>query len=270
MKARTQEEITKKHIAEGIRMASGLSDEARDPIKVENLAIAGYVAPRMRSQPESVRMRRVGRLDKDGNVIGYTTVEEMNKALLRRQEIEFDVADGVRPKATICKACGVILPVKKGLPVRDKCKNCRYRKCEVCKQTLSYKHHSSGAKYCSRTCSYPARRKHPINHCTDCKKQLGRHAANGVRRCIDCHRSQAKHPKEVKCIECGAALVSKLAKRCQRCSMVECHRQRRAVRPSVEVKCQECGVVLVNRRSKRCRRCFMVNRHKQRRLDAPA
>jgi hypothetical protein len=81
--------------------------------KAERLAVASAVAPLLRSQGERALARRVARVDKDGKVVGYTTLAEVQKSLLRRREIELETVKGVRPKAVICENCGKDVPVKR-------------------------------------------------------------------------------------------------------------------------------------------------------------
>lgn len=74
--------------------------------KAQRLAVAGVVAPHLREQSDKAAKRRVARVDKDGNVVGYTTLAEVQRALLERQKIELEVIDGVRPKEIVCAQCG--------------------------------------------------------------------------------------------------------------------------------------------------------------------
>ncbi|MCW5834514.1 MAG: hypothetical protein KIS78_19085 [Labilithrix sp.] len=90
--------------------------------KAQRLAIAGVVAPFLREGAERAAKRRVAKVDKDGNVVGYTTLAEVQAKILERAEIEIAVQDGVRPKEVICKYCGKVIRVKgdaKGAPPRQ-------------------------------------------------------------------------------------------------------------------------------------------------------
>lgn len=111
--------------------------------KVERLAVAASVAPTLRSQGATTRMRRIARVDADGNVIGYTTLGELQQSLLKRKAIEIAVQPGVRPEAVFCGACG--LPVPQASTGRDRkfcdrCKNERRKRlkktpqCAVCRR----------------------------------------------------------------------------------------------------------------------------------------
>lgn len=79
--------------------------------KAARLAVAGYVAPPLRSASPQTSQRRVARVDKDGNVVGYTTLAEVQRSLLARQDIELEVAEGVRPRAIVCRLCGKVVNV---------------------------------------------------------------------------------------------------------------------------------------------------------------
>lgn len=94
--------------------------------KAERLAVACAVAPTLRSQSDKTKSRRVARVDADGKVVGYTTLGEVQKALLRTREIELEVVDGVRPKEVICRACGKTVKVRpQGPPPRVCYGGCR-------------------------------------------------------------------------------------------------------------------------------------------------
>jgi len=89
--------------------------------KAQRLAVAAAVAPGLRSVSEKTASRRVAKVDKDGNIVGYTTLAEVQKALLEKQRIEFDVVEGVRPKEVVCQACGRIRKVDRG-PIPAVCR----------------------------------------------------------------------------------------------------------------------------------------------------
>lgn len=78
--------------------------------KAQRLQVAGALAPRLRGASERTASRRVSRVDKNGKVVGYITLAEVQKALLRAREIEFEVVDGARPLEVFCERCG--LPIK--------------------------------------------------------------------------------------------------------------------------------------------------------------
>lgn len=66
--------------------------------KAHRLHVAGAVAPRIRSQDDRTKSRRVARVDADGKVVGWTTLGEVQKALLLAREIELEVQPDTRPK----------------------------------------------------------------------------------------------------------------------------------------------------------------------------
>lgn len=208
--------------------------------KPEALAIAGYSAPRLRGQPEAVRMRRIAKTDQDGNVVGYTTLEEVQKALLRRQEIEFDVADGVRPKKIVCRHCGKLVATpKKGGPVPVCCASCRHYKCADCgaetTERRSNRRDSVRCMPCRRTfvackvtlcagcknpCKKLGKKSHAIPRCRPCRKLLTRRVAvfcacgkqlsddasyKGSTRCLPCwHKMRRGKPKGTRANATGA------------------------------------------------------------------
>jgi hypothetical protein len=101
--------------------------------KATRLAVAGVIAPVLRSSTD-VALRRVGKLDAKGNVVGYTTLGEVQKALLLERQIELSTADGVRPKEVMCRNCGKDVSVlAKGTPplvCREGCDHtCATSKC---------------------------------------------------------------------------------------------------------------------------------------------
>lgn len=74
--------------------------------KAERLAIAAAVAPSLRAAPEAVRTRRVAIVDKDGNVVGYRALADVQKEILKARAIELEVQDGERAKTKLCERCG--------------------------------------------------------------------------------------------------------------------------------------------------------------------
>lgn len=92
--------------------------------KAERLALAGAVAPFLRDQSERAASRRVTRVDKDGNVVGYTTLAEVQQGLLRRHEIEIDVAPDERPREFFCQRCGLPSPMPERGAQPKHCSRC--------------------------------------------------------------------------------------------------------------------------------------------------
>jgi len=81
--------------------------------KAQRLLVAGTIAPSLRRASQDVKARKVGLLDSEGRVVGYTTLAHVQEALLRERHIELDVVEGVRPKKTMCKNCGKTIEVNK-------------------------------------------------------------------------------------------------------------------------------------------------------------
>lgn len=92
--------------------------------KVERLAVAGAVAPFLREGHEEASSRRVGRLDKDGNCVGYTTWAEVQRAQFARHSIEIDVQPDERPKEFLCGRCGLTDAVPPKGPIPNNCRRC--------------------------------------------------------------------------------------------------------------------------------------------------
>ncbi len=74
--------------------------------KAQRLALASAVAPVLRGTSEKTKSRRVARVDAEGNVVGYTTLAEVQKALLLTRQIELETTDGVRQVEGVCTKCG--------------------------------------------------------------------------------------------------------------------------------------------------------------------
>jgi hypothetical protein len=135
-----------------------MSDDA-EWSKAERLVVAGALAPRLRSQDEKVSGRRVALTDKDGKVTGYTTLGEVQRALLRERQIELETIEGVRPTEVVCRHCGKTITVKRGPgPVPKVCKDGCDRRCatEGCDGILAkitaYQNAQKGTKGVCRKC----------------------------------------------------------------------------------------------------------------------
>ncbi len=152
--------------------------------KAERLAVAGYVAPRMRGDSERTASRRVARVDKDGKVVGYTTLAEVQKALLRARAIEIEVVDGTRPDEAICERCGLPAKVRARARVEGgtiRCDKCTFLSCPDCKKPLprcysapSMMAKGDGEKVC-RPCR-AKRTKAALPVCSGCAKRLSRNS----------------------------------------------------------------------------------------------
>jgi hypothetical protein len=104
--------------------------------KAERLALAGAVAPAVRSAADRLRARRVtlysqeafdkGGVRLDEVVTGYTTADKVIESHLERQKIEIDVSDGVRPDVVVCELCGRVV---RTLPFGPVLRRCEGRDC---------------------------------------------------------------------------------------------------------------------------------------------
>ena len=104
--------------------------------KAQRLVVAAAVAPVLRNEDEQTKSRRVALTDADGNVTGYTTLGEVQRQILARAKIEFDVEG--RPAKAICEYCGRVLPVPKaGGPVPKQCRYGCDRECRDCGAEVS-------------------------------------------------------------------------------------------------------------------------------------
>lgn len=83
----------------------------------QRLAVACAVAPSLRVLNEKAGSRRIARVDASGKVVGYTTLAEVQRALLLTQQIELAVAEGVRPQKVVCRNCGRLIQVKRTGPI---------------------------------------------------------------------------------------------------------------------------------------------------------
>lgn len=147
-----------------------LADEPRMN-KVERLAVAGAVAPSLREGAESSSRRRVARVDAEGNVVGYTTLAEVQKAILARHQIELSVQPDSRPTHAVCARDGRLFRVPKKGNTPKYCEKCREAKCRLCGKDIA-----SGAarKRCREglppgTC-FACRKSRLV--CVDCSSEL--------------------------------------------------------------------------------------------------
>lgn len=175
--------ITNEGLADEIRAQRTSDDQsAAKWSKAQRLAVAGALAPHLRDQ-DGRASRRVARVDPDGNVVGYTTLAEVQKALLRQREIELEVQDGVRPKEIICETCGRVDKVGKKGAVPKCCARCRAMHCADCSTALPP---SAGTPWAHRRrrgkparckeCAARAVAAAPAASCADCAAPLGEYA----------------------------------------------------------------------------------------------
>lgn len=93
--------------------------------KVDRLATAAALAPFFREGNEAASVRRVGRLDASGNVVGYTTFDKVQQALLKRAEMDMETSGGSRPASFICDRCGLLYPTPAKGQVPSLCGRCK-------------------------------------------------------------------------------------------------------------------------------------------------
>lgn len=127
--------------------------------KAERLALAGAVAPYFREQATAAAERRVARVDKDGKVVGYTTLAKVQQALLEKHKIEIAVQPDVRPKEIVCEKCGNPRKVT-GTRIPKLCVSCAQGFCRVCQKLLgkSKKAKKDRATKC-KSCTLATKRK---------------------------------------------------------------------------------------------------------------
>lgn len=83
--------------------------------KANRLALAGVVAPVLRSQDARTARRRVKVYDRaTGEVVREISLVEAQKGLLATAKIELEVQPDERPTHVSCELCGRVLPVEKG------------------------------------------------------------------------------------------------------------------------------------------------------------
>lgn len=103
--------------------------------KATRLAVAGLVAPHLRDQSAKAARRRVAKVDKDGKVVGYTTLAEVQQALLHERKIELETVEGVEPKEFFCEECG--RPFERPpRTIRKRCDRCTFLSCTDCGKAL--------------------------------------------------------------------------------------------------------------------------------------
>lgn len=180
----------------------GLLDSMK---KIERLAIASYAAPRLRS----AHGRKVATLDKDGNIVRYVDLVDVQASLLGKEAIEFDV-EGKRPEKALCGRCGDIIDVPARGGLKCFCHACSAR---------PYK--------CGGGCGRPSH--HEAVTCLSCRKA----SKEVTLTCYRCRRNFKRMPFRIedtekvycskacireelpKCFDCGASLSKGvMSKRC--------------------------------------------------------
>lgn len=187
--------------------------------EAQRLALAAAVAPSIRRGSEVTKARRVTLYDPEtGKVTGYSTLAEVQAALLREREIELAVIDGVRPKEVVCPNCGKTIrigPVGR-LPITciggcdlrcssDECRN------KINPQTARINARQGKPNVCRKCVCGVAR---PLPTCSDCAGTLTRTAdwQHRIRlgsteplRCASCARKARKLKPRPTC-SCGKGL----------------------------------------------------------------
>ncbi len=220
-----------------------MADETQAWNKAERLQVAGLVAPRLRDQDDRTKSRRVAKVDAAGNVVGYVSLADVQKGLLRKQEIEFDVADGVRPKERLCRLCGrpFRVPLIKGR-VPTVCLICRDPLCQDCGTVLKKRGTQLGQRRAVRCgkCRHLAGRG-PLRMCPDCGGPISRD-----RRTVRCERCRpARTIEPVLCADCKKPLTRRACRRAherENASLVRCLRCRQTPRPAPH--CSVCSKAL--------------------------
>ena len=181
--------------------------------KAERLAVAGAIAPRLRSQTESALRRRVSRVDINGNVVGFTTLAEVQKALLEKHKLEFDVFDGVKRTEIICELFGLperIGPMAVG---KKRCDKCGIKRCPDCGKAFPRSYAVNKRASAVPVCKACRKRRweDSLPACSDCGKKIPRKAERPYRarwgddvplRCGGCSRVALIKPKP-RCTGCG-------------------------------------------------------------------
>lgn len=172
--------------------------------KAERLAIAGAIAPTIRSAEVSKRDRIVRIKDKNGNTIRTLSLIDLQKELLEKRGIEIDMGDGIRPKITICEDCGCPIFVKKSGVLRTRCDDCGWVKCENCNKRVSM-----------RIASNDIRKSKITRWCKPCSVLLGR-------------RKTKPTSPEALCVSCGERQAS---------SVVSYHKKKHPEKPLICKRC---------------------------------
>lgn len=216
--------------------------------KALRLGVANIVTPRLLAQDPRVANRCVARVDAKGRVVGYTTLAEVQEALLRRRSIEVDVVEGIRPPEYLCELCGATTPSPACGPIPKLCAACRSPRCADCYIELpnaGYLRSTTKNKRCAEC--FLKLHTRPLLRCTACGDELSRSASANwynrdpsVARCRSCADS-ARRPPAVCCTQCGKLLGKNTRGRAKREGAVatrclEC-RWTSKVRPP----CSKCG-----------------------------
>jgi hypothetical protein len=175
-----------------------VGDAAEKWSKAERLAVAGAVAPALRSAARETSTRRVARVDVEGNIVGYTTLAEVQKALLERHKIEIELQPDKRPKEFICERCGKPSKVPKLGVVPKRCKPCKLTTCSACGNQ------KPARRYYKSTLCHPCYRRQgprkPRPQCQACGVEVVRRA----KKCTAC--ADKKEKPNLRCADCDKEL----------------------------------------------------------------
>lgn len=173
--------------------------------KAQRLAVAGLVAPVVRESAASNQARRVALVDADGNVTGYTTLAEVQRQILERAQIEFEVQPDKRPERSVCVKCGAVFRQKPG-GLAKQCEGCRRGTCLDCHAQLPVQSNANKRrrKRCG-ACSIAHRKAARLDKvkrwcCTDCGAPT---SSSNTKRCRSCYEKSTGHRA---CSKCGAVL----------------------------------------------------------------
>lgn len=104
--------------------------------KVQRLALAADVAPRLRTDVERLRRRPVFLYNQHSEAketTGTTTGDVAVMGLLATAKIELDVTEGVRPERVPCRNCGRLITVYgKGGVIPKLCQDGCDKECDIC------------------------------------------------------------------------------------------------------------------------------------------
>lgn len=200
--------------------------------KVQRLAIAAAVSPSARRGEWAAR--RVARLDASGNVVGWTDLEAVRAALLRRHEIEVATVDET---TRTCETCSVAFRPGRGEGRAKRCARCRRRErdalagekafvCDLCRSpTVSPSGPGKRRTRCE-ACSRPqcaacgqvatyhrstAQLKQQLDlygdvRCRPCRDEQRRAARAAASACVDCGKGVGRSTF-VRARETGRALL---------------------------------------------------------------
>ena len=176
--------------------------------KLARLGVAAIVAPSLRINADRAKRRRVGRVGADGEVVGYTTLAEVQEKVLEAAKVELAV-EGARPTVVPCAICGMPAVVRRKAKIElQRCPSCaRPARCDGCGKGLvphvarRQLRRGPGAPLRCRACWLAARREGADlvgRGCARCGVELSRTVVSySARRgklptCRGCYRGEAR------------------------------------------------------------------------------